>query len=278
MGLSNIDWGGLLALITTQLTSWGLKVLGALFIFWIGKRLARWARSLVRKLLTKGEVDPTLIPFVSGMAYYALMGAVVIAALTTAGINTTSAIAVLGAAGLAVGLALQGTLSNFAAGVMLLIFRPFRVGDFVDAGGHSGSVQAIRLFATVMNTGDNVQIIIPNSAIFGGTIKNFATNDTRRNDIVVGISYDDDIQLAVSTIRGILEADSRVLKDPEPLVAVSELGDSSINLVVRPWCKREDYWALRFDLLETFKEKIEAAGCSFPFPQSDVHLFQKTGT
>jgi small conductance mechanosensitive channel len=183
-------------------------------------------------------------------------------------------VAVLGAAGLAVGLALQGTLSNFASGVMLLVFRPFGVGDYIDAGGTAGSVASVGLFSTTMNTPDNVRIVVPNSAVYGSTIKNYAANATRRNDIVVGVSYEDDLAVAVSTIERVLQEDSRVLAEPAPVVAISELGNSSVNIVVRPWCTKEDYWALRFDLTRALKEQLEAAGCSIPFPQRDVHLHQ----
>jgi len=188
------------------------------------------------------------------------------------GIQMASVLTIMGAAGLAVGLALQGTLSNVAAGVMLLIFRPFKVGDYVDAGGTAGTIESIGLFATKLNTPDNIHIIVPNSGIYGGIIKNFSHYETRRNDILVGVSYDDDIGLAMETIKSVLDAEDRVLKDPAYMVAVSELGDSSVNITVRPWCKVTDYWALRFDLTRTFKERLEAAGCSIPYPQRDVHL------
>jgi small conductance mechanosensitive channel len=174
----------------------------------------------------------------------------------------------------AVGLALQGTLSNFASGVMLLVFRPFNVGDYIDAGGTAGTVKAIGLFSTTLDTPDNVRIVVPNSAVYGNTIKNYAANANRRNDMVVGVSYNDDLGLAVSTIERILKEDGRVLAEPSPVVAVSELGDSSVNIVVRPWCTKEDYWGLRFDLMRTFKERLEAAGCSIPYPQQDVHMYQ----
>jgi small conductance mechanosensitive channel len=205
--------------------------------------------------------------------YYLLLAFTIIATLGMVGVQTASIIAVLGAAGLAVGLALQGTLSNFAAGVMLLIFRPFRVGDYVEAGGTAGSVKAIGVFSTTMTTPDNVQIVVPNSMVWGQTIKNYAFNDTRRNDMLVGISYNDDIGKAFATIHTILDADERVLSEPAAVVAVSELGDSSVNIVVRPWCKKEDYWDLRFDFLRSIKEQLEAAGCSIPYPQRDVHVY-----
>ena len=196
--------------------------------------------------------------------------------ISTWGLKVVGAIAVLGAAGLAVGLALQGTLSNFAAGVMLLIFRPFQLGDFIDAGGTAGTVIEIGIFATTLHSPDNVRIVVPNSSVCGQTIKNFSANDTRRNDMVVGVSYDDDLGLAMETINRVLASDARVLKDPEPLVAVSEMADSSVNFVVRPWCTKEDYWAMRFDLTRKLKEELEAAGCSIPYPQQDVHMHQVT--
>jgi len=263
-----------LAGLTNLVSAWGLKVLGAFAVFVLGRIAAGWGRRLVRTLLERMNTDVTLIPFLASVTYYVILAMVVVAVLGMVGIQTASLLAVLGAAGLAVGLALQGTLSNVASGVMLLVFRPFQVGDYIDAGGTAGSVAAIGLFTTILNTPDNVRIIIPNSSIFGGTIKNFAANDTRRNDMVVGVSYGDDLETAVKTIRSVLEEDVRVLADPAPVVAVAELGDSSVNIVVRPWCKKEDYWTLRFDLTRTLKERIEAAGCSIPFPQRDVHLFK----
>jgi small conductance mechanosensitive channel len=184
---------------------------------------------------------------------------------------------VLGTAGLAIGLAVQGTLANFSSGVMLLLFRPFRVGDYIDAAGVAGTVSEIGVFSTTLNTPDNVKIIVPNSGIFGATIKNFSANDTRRNDIVLGISYGDDISNAIAVVNTVLGKDPRVLSDPEPTVAVSELADSSVNLVVRPWCRKEDYWNLRSDLIRNFKEELERGGCSIPYPQHDVHVHQVNG-
>jgi small conductance mechanosensitive channel len=224
------------------------------------------------------RVDASLVPFVSNLVYYVLLAAVVIAVLGLFGIETTSLVAVLGTAGLAIGLALQGTLANFSSGVMLLLFRPFRVGDYIDAGGAAGTVEEIGVFSTTLNTPDNVKIIVPNSGIFGSTIKNFSANETRRNDLVLGISYDDDIAKAIAVVNAVLAKDSRVLSDPEPIVAVSELGDSSVNLVIRPWCLREDYWSLRFDLIKKFKEELEQGGCSIPYPQQDVHLHSVNGS
>jgi small conductance mechanosensitive channel len=261
-------------IVITLISSWGLRVLGALAVLIIGRWIAGRIRSGVRRGLEKAQADKALVPFFSSMAYYVVIAVTLIAVLNLFGIETTSLIAVLGAAGLAVGLALQGTLSNFAAGVMLLVFRPFRIGDYVDIAGTAGSAIEIGLFTVTLDTPDNVRIIVPNSTVFGQTIKNYAANETRRNDLVVGISYDDDIGKAISTIEKILAADARVLKDPAPVVATSELGDSSVNLVVRPWCSKDDYWTLRFDLTRRIKEGLEAAGCRIPFPQQDVHLFR----
>ena len=254
--------------------AWGLRVLGALALFVIGRIAAGAIRRAVRKGLERVRLDATLVPFFAGLAYWLVFAVVLIAVLGLVGIQTASLLALFGVAGLAVGLAMQGTLSNFASGVMLLLFRPFQVGDYVEAGGAAGSVEAISLFTTELNTPDNVKILIPNSSVFGQTIKNYAANETRRNDMVVGVSYDDDIGVAIDTINRVLKADNRVLSDPEPLVAVAELGDSSVNLVVRPWCKREDYWNLRFEMMRTLKEQLEAAGCSIPYPQRDVHVFE----
>jgi small conductance mechanosensitive channel len=257
---------------TSLITDWGLQVVGAIAILIIGRMAAGWARRLTRNALERAEIDPTLVPFLSKLVYYLLLAAVVIAVLSSFGVQTASLVAVLGAAGLAVGLALQGTLSNFASGVMLLIFRPFNVGDWVNAGGEAGSVVAIGLFATTLKTGDNIKIVIPNSQVSGGIIKNFNGFDTRRIDLVIGIGYDDDIGVAIDTISSIIAADDRVLSEPATQIAVSNLGDSSVDLVVRPWCSGSDYWGLRFDLTRAIKEGLEAAGCSIPYPQTDVHL------
>lgn len=261
--------GMVIALVST----WGLRVIGALAVLIIGRWIAGRIRKGAARALERAKLDATLVPFLSSMIYYVVIAVVLIAVLNLFGIETTSLIAVMGAAGLAIGLALQGTLSNFAAGTMLLIFRPFRAGDYVEVGGTAGSVAEIGLFSTILNTPDNVRITVPNSSVYGETIRNYSANDTRRNDIAIGIGYDDDIGKAIDVIREILDGDSRVLAEPAHLVAVSGLGDSSVDLVVRPWCKREDYWGLRFDLIRGMKEKLEEAGCSIPFPQRDVHFF-----
>jgi small conductance mechanosensitive channel len=259
---------------TELVSAWGLKVVGAIAVLIIGFIVAKIIRGAVRRALERSKLDSTLVPFITKLVYYLVLAFVIVAMLGLFGIETTSFIAVLGAAGFAVGLALQGTLSNFSAGVMLLFFRPFGVGDYVEAGGTAGSVKEIGVFATTLTTPDNVQIIVPNSAVYGSIIKNYAANDTRRNDMVMGISYDDDIADAIKVIERCLADDSRVLQDPAPVIAVAELADSSVNIVVRPWCKKEDYWTMRFDLLRKMKEELEAAGCSIPYPQTDVHVHQ----
>ncbi len=275
--LTNDPQGGMQSIVETAMTAiseWGLQVIGAIAVLIIGRWVAGMIRRGVSRSLERTGTDASLVPFLSSIAYYLALTVVLIAVLNLFGIQTTSLVAVLGAAGLAVGFALQGTLSNFAAGVMILVFRPFGVGDFVEAGGTSGTIDEIGIFVTTLHTPDNVRIIVPNSEIGSGVIKNYSANDTRRVDLVAGISYADDIETAITTIRGVLERDSRVLADPEPTIAVSELADSSVNLVVRPWCAAGDYWPLKFDLTRALKEGLEGAGCSIPFPQQDLHLVE----
>lgn len=268
------DLSSLLDIVFGQIAQWAPRAAGALAVLVGGWVLARWARRLTRKGLQRGGVDPILIPFVAGVVHVLAIAMVAIAAVTTLGVSTTSFVAVLGAAGLAVALAFQGTFSNFAAGVMLLTFRPFKVGDFVELGGVKGSVKEIGIFNCVLAAPDNVQIRVPNSGVFGETITNYSAHDTRRIDLVVGVGYDDDLGVAVRTCMDVINADPRVLADPAPLVAVDEMGDSAVNLVVRPWAKTDEYWAVRRDLVRALKENLEAAGCSIPYPQRDVHLFQ----
>lgn len=258
--------------LISLLSVWGLRVVGAIAVLVVGRWIAVILRRAAVRGLERAKTDPILTPFLAGMVYYATIAVVLIAVLGLFGIETTSLVAVLGAAGLAIGLALQGTLSNFSSGVMLMVFRPFTKGDVVEVAGTKGSVQEIGIFTTVLNTPDNVRIIVPNSSIYGATITNYSAYDTRRNDLVVGVSYGDDLATAEGVTRRVLESDERVLADPPLQVAVSELGDSSVNFVVRPWCRSDDYWQLRFDLTRRLKEELEAAGCSIPFPQRDVHL------
>ena len=264
--------------LTSAVSAWGLRAAGALVVFVVGRLVAGGVRRSVRRGLTRSETDPTLVPFLSGLAYYGLLTAVVIAVLALLGVQTTSLVAVLGAATLAVGFALQGTLSNFAAGVMLLVFRPFGKRDFIDAAGVSGTVDDIGIFSTTLNTPDNVRVVVPNAGISGSVIKNFSANELRRNDIVIGVAYDDDLNTAVDVIHRVLDEDGRVLDEPASVVAVGGLGESSVDLLVRPWCKGADYWALRADVLTRCKVALETAGCSIPFPQRDVRLIQPGDT
>lgn len=244
----------------------------ALLIFVVGRLIARMVTNMVKAGMGRAGTDATLISFLGNVVYGVLLVAVIIAALGQTGFETTSLLAIFGAAGLAVGLALKDSLANFSSGVMLIIFRPFRAGDFVDAGGTMGIVETITVFNTVMRTPDNREIIIPNSQIFGGTITNFSARATRRIDMVIGISYDDDIGEAKRIMEGVVGSDERVLAEPAPQIIVLELGACSVDMAVRPWCASADYWDLRSDLLREIKVKLEAAGLSIPYPQSDVHL------
>ena len=253
---------------------YGPKVLAALLVFIIGKFVAKMLTGAVRKLMVKGNLDESVAKFLGSLAYMMLMTMVVIAALGQLGVPTNSFVAIIGAAGLAVGFALQGSLGNFAAGVMIMIFRPFKVGDFVEAGGHAGVIEEVQVFATMMRSGDNKLIIIPNNAVTGGSIVNYSAKDTRRIDMVFGIGYDDDIKKAKEILERMVKADSRVLADPAPTIAVAELADSSVNFVVRPWVKGGDYWPTKFDLTESIKLEFDKEGISIPFPQQDVHMHQ----
>ena len=262
------------AWLSENAVDWGIKIAIAIAIFIIGKFIVRMITNLLQKALRKSGTDDMLVSFLGSLVYGILLVAVVLAAIDTLGVNVTSLLAILGAAGLAVGLALKDSLSNFAAGVMIIIFRPFKIGDFVTAGGSSGVIDEIGMFCTLMHTGDNQRIIVPNSAIFGGTITNVSAMPTRRVDLVIGIGYDDNIGQARDVIMGVINADERILKDPAPAVAVGELGDSSVNFNVRPWVNTGDYWPVRADLLENIKIKLDEAGISIPFPQQDVHMHQ----
>jgi small conductance mechanosensitive channel len=253
---------------------YGVKVLIAIAIFIVGKMIAKWLSKTVEKMLQKKEMDIAIQHFVSALVYYAGLVFVIIAALGQLGIHTASFVAVIGAAGLAVGLALQGSLANFAAGVLILIFKPYRVGDFVEVAGVSGSVSKVLVFTTELNTGDNKRVIIPNGQAMGGTITNYSTNDTRRVDLVMGIGYEDDIDKARKVLEEVVAADERILKDPAPTIAVVELADSSVNFVVRPWVNKADYWGVYFDLTEGVKKRFDQEGISIPYPQSDVHMHQ----
>ncbi|MGD2123290.1 MAG: mechanosensitive ion channel [Gemmatimonadota bacterium] len=276
--MTNLDVQALLTQMSGLITEYGLKVIGAILVLIIGRAVAGWARKATRRAMERGKIDPTLIPFLSGMVYTLAMVFVVVAVLGLFGIPTASFIAVLGAAGLAVGLAMQGTLSNFAAGVMLLVFRPFKVGDFVEVAGTLGKVEEIGIFATQLNTPDNIRVIISNGTVYGDKISNYTANDIRRVDLTVGVGYGDDLELAKKTILSVVTSHEKVLQDPAPQVEVVEMADSSVNFVVRPWAATADYWRVYFDVTQGCKEQLEAAGCSIPFPQRDVHLFPEEGS
>ena len=253
-------------------TTYGLQIIGAIIILIVGRIAAGVCRGVVRRLLEKGKADPAIVSFAGSLIYILVLTFAVLAALAKFGIQTASFVAILGAAGFAVGFALQGSLSNFAAGVLILAFRPFRVGDFIDAAGVMGAVKEIHLFTTILATPDNVQIIVPNSKLYGDIIKNYSANATRRVDLVIGIGYGSSIKQAYEIISDILKEDERVLADPAPQIAVSELADSSVNFVVRPWVNAADYWNVRFDLTRKIKETFDEKGIEIPFPQRTVHM------
>ena len=255
-------------------TTFGIKILAALAVFIIGRWVVKYLRRLIRRIMEKRDVDPTLSKFLTNLTYIALLTFVILAALGMLGIQTTSFIAVLGAAGLAIGLALQGSLSNFAAGVLMIIFRPFKVGDLIEGAGVLGVVEEIQIFTTQLVTPDNKTIIVPNAQMTGGNIINYSSKGTRRADMVIGIGYEDDIDKARGIISEVLSQDERVLKDPPFQIAVSELADSSVNFVVRPWVKAGDYWNVIFDATEAIKKPFDADGVSIPFPQRDVHVYE----
>lgn len=252
-------------------TTYGIRIVGAILILIIGRIVAGWARSLVVKMAIRANLDPAIRGFLRGLVYYLIIVFTWIAVLGKFGVETASLVAMLGMAGFAVGFALQGSLSNFAAGVMLLVFRPFRIGDFVDIAGTAGTVKDLQLFVTVLTTPDNVRIIVPNGSVFGSVIKNFSAEDVRRVDMVFGISYGSSIDTAIKVMKEIIEGDERVLKDPALMIAVSELADSSVNFVVRPWVRKENYWAVKFELTERIKKAFDVAGIEIPFPQVTVH-------
>ncbi len=254
----------------------GIKAITALVIFIVGRWVAKGLRRVLKKLMEKKQIDDIIIGFTCSMAYVALLAVFIIAALGQLGIQTTSFIAILGAAGLAIGLALQGSLSNFAAGFLMLIFRPFNVGDFIEGAGSQGVVEEIQIFTTTLKTPDNKTVIIPNAKLTGDNIVNWTLKGTRRVDMVFGIGYDDDIDKARKIMADILGEDERILKEPPLKIAVVELADSSVNFVVRPWVKSDDYWDVYMDAMENIKKAFDTAGISIPYPQSDVHMFQQT--
>ncbi|MBO6827256.1 MAG: mechanosensitive ion channel [Sneathiella sp.] len=256
--------------LITILTTYGLDVLGAIIILIIGNFISKKVPQTLTKIMDKRNVDKTVVHFLGSLVRMSILIVTLLLVLAQFGVQTASLIAVLGAAGLAIGLALQGTLSNVAGGVMLLIFRPMRVGDFVEAAGHSGTVKAVNLFTTELATPDNVQILLPNSSVWGSAIRNFSFHPTRRVDFLMGISYEDDINKAMDVFKGLIAADERAHKTPEPVVVVSNLGDSSVDITVRIWCDAANYWPLKFDLTKAFKEGLDGADISIPYPH--VHV------
>jgi small conductance mechanosensitive channel len=254
------------------LATYGLQILAALLIFLIGRWLARVASGLVEKALLKSKVDKTIAKFAKHLTNIGLLVFVVIAALARLGVETTQFAVALGAAGLAIGLALQGSLANFASGFLMIVFRPFKAGDFIEAAGIKGVVEEIQIFNTIINTPDNIRAVVPNGQITGGNILNYTVNGTRRVDLVVGVSYEDDLRRAKEVIEKVLADDERVLKEPASTVAVCELGDSSVNFVVRPWVKATDYWNAYFEITGKVKVALDENGISIPYPQRDIHI------
>ncbi len=264
---------GFIEFITTTGASLAFNLIAAAVILFIGLWVAGFARKLAKRLLVNAKMDPTLIGFIGNLVYYALAAFVALAALNRVGVQTASLVAIFGAAGLAVGLALQGSLSNFAAGVLILIFRPFKLGDLIEAGGVTGFVEEIQLFTTIVVTPDNKYVIVPNSKIGADIIVNYSTKPYIRLDMVFGIGYEADIDRAKAVVQDILASDERVFKDPAPTIAVTELADSSVNLAVRPNVTVADYWGVYFDTHEKVKKRFDQEGISIPFPQRDIHMF-----
>jgi len=269
-----MDFSNLLEKVYELLTVYGLKVVAAIIIFILGRWAARGISTFIKGMLTKSKTDETLVKFVGSLSYIALLVFVIIAAINQLGVQTTSFIAVLGAAGLAIGLALQGSLGNFAAGILMIIFKPFKVGDFVEGAGVAGVVEEIQIFTTQLATPDNKTVIVPNAKMTGDNITNYTMKGTRRVDFVFGIGYEDDIDKARQVIERIIDSDERVLKEPGPMVAVSELADSSVNFTARAWTKAADYWPFYFATTEKVKKQFDAEGISIPYPQRDVHVYE----
>jgi small conductance mechanosensitive channel len=263
-----------IVMLQTTGLDFAINTVTAIAIFLIGRIVVRFLTRGMRKIMEQQDVDKTLVSFASNFVGMVLLAFVIIAAIGALGVQTTSFIAVLGAAGLAIGLALQGSLSNFASGVLIVLFRPYKVGDWIEAAGVSGSVEEVQILTTVLKTGDNKQVIVPNSQIMNSIITNYSANDTRRIDMIVGVSYDDDLDQVRKTLEELIAADDRVLDDPACTIAVSELADSSVNFIVRPWTATADYWGLKLDLTEAIKKRFDKEGISFPFPQQDVHLYK----
>ena len=255
------------------LAVYGLNVLAAIGIFIVGRIVAGWVRKFLRRLMKKRGTDQTLVGFICNLTYAGMMAFVIIAAVSKLGVQTASFVAVLASAGLAIGLALQGSLSNFASGVLMVIFKPFKAGDYIEGAGAAGMVEEISIFTTVLKTIDNKKVIVPNAKMMGDNIINYTARDIRRVDLVMGVSYGDDIDRVKAVVMDVLAKDPRVLEDPAPFVGLLEMADSSLNFVVRPWVKTADYWGVYFDVNETVKKRFDAEGITIPFPQRDVHIY-----
>ncbi|MDP2503295.1 mechanosensitive ion channel protein [Vibrio splendidus] len=251
---------------------YGVNIISALTILFIGNLIVKAVANSVSKVLQKKKMDRAVVEFVHGLVRYLLFVIVLIAALGRLGVQTASVVAVIGAAGLAVGLALQGSLSNFAAGVLIVAFRPFKSGDYVEIGGVAGSVDSIQIFQTVLTTPDNKMVVVPNGSVIGSPITNYSRHDTRRIDLMIGVSYNADLQKTKALLTKICESDERVLKEPGVQVGVHTLADSSVNFVVRPWVSTAEYWNVYFDLMQAIKEGLDNEGIEIPFPQMDVHM------
>ena len=271
----NLD-GNLWNQLSELLSSFGISLFIALSILIIGRQVVKILIKVISTALERSNTEDTVRIFVTNLLNTLLMIVVFIAAINQLGIQTTSIIAVLGAAGLAIGLALQGSLSNFAAGILIVIYRPYKVGDYIQADNHLGTVDDIQIFSTVLKTPDNKLVIVPNGSIMNGSIVNFSNQDKRRVDIIASCSYEDDIDKVKSVLADILSQDDRILSEPEPRIAVSELADSSVNLIVRPWVKNSDYINVYYSLLEEIKKRFDREGISIPYPQNDVHIHNHT--
>jgi small conductance mechanosensitive channel len=267
-------WDEVVVMVKTTGVDFAINLATAIVIFYVGRLVVRLTTKALRKVMDAQNVDKTLVSFVSNFVNMMLLVVVAIAAIDALGVQSTSFIAILAAAGLAIGLALQGSLSNFASGVLIVLFRPYKVGDFIEGAGVSGSVVDVQILTTILKTGDNKQIIVPNSQIMGSIITNYSAHDTRRVDMVVAVSYDDDLDKVRKVLEELIAAEGRILDDPAHTIAVSELADSSVNFIVRPWVKSGDYSGVMLDMNEAIKKRFDKEGISFPFPQQDVHLYK----
>jgi small conductance mechanosensitive channel len=265
-------WQQSIHFLSAKGLDFSINLMAAIVIFFVGRLIAKFLKTFCHKLMMHSKVDETLARFLGNIIHSLLMMLVILAAIDQLGINTTSFAAVIAAAGLAVGFALQSSLANFASGVMLILFKPFEVGDFINAGGSAGVVEEIHIFSTLMRTGDNIQIVIPNNQITNGTITNFSAKETRRIDMEIGCSYDDNLKDVKDYLESVIKNDDRILSDPEPVVAVNELGESSVNFVLRPWVNSEDFSKVRWDLTEQIKLGFDEKGFHFPYPTRDVVL------